>query len=101
MALLRFASEKIGWDQVKVDSSLLPVLKRMNARTSHQQPITHYMPRALPDVSPQQRKGIKSRRIRNVVARLTNTGLPVIVLLCNTKLSSTLDFRFYIVTSIF
>ena len=74
LTLLRFASEKIGWDQIKVDSSLLPVLKRMNARTSHQQPITHYLPRALPDVGPLQRKGIKSRRIRNVVARLTNTG---------------------------
>lgn len=71
----------MGWNQEKVDEILLPVLKRMNARESQrQQKITQFLP-SLPSTSSsslsltspgtKQRRSIKSRRIRNVVARLT------------------------------
>ena len=58
-----------------MDEILLPVLKRMNARESQrQQKITQFLPStSSPSLaSPtKQRRSIKSRRIRNVVARLT------------------------------
>ena len=69
----------MGWSQEKVDEILLPVLKRMNARESQRQrKITQFLP-SLPSSSSspslasptKQRRSIKSRRIRNVVARLT------------------------------
>lgn len=77
----RFTFEKMGWRQEKVDEILLPVLKRMNARESQRQPkITQFLP-SLPSSSSssppslasltKQRRSIKSKRIRNVVARLT------------------------------
>lgn len=60
----------MGWSQEKVDEILLPVLKRMNARESQtQKKITQFMS-SLPSPSKQKRT-IKSKRIRNVVARLT------------------------------
>ena len=71
--------EKMGWSQEKVDEMLLPVLKRINARESQrQQKITQFL-LSLPSSSSspslasptKQRRAIKSRRIRNVVARLT------------------------------
>ena len=71
----RFAFEKMGWSQERVDDLLLPVLKRMNARESQtQKKITEFLPAigpTSPPASVKQRRAIKSRRIRNVVARLT------------------------------
>ena len=66
----------MGWSQDKVDELLLPVIKRMNARDSQtQKKITQFMP-AITTTSPSssssgRKRVIKSKRIRNVVARLT------------------------------
>ena len=63
----------MGWTQEKVDEILLPVLKRVNARESQtQKKITEFLPTIGPTSPPnRQKRVIKSRRIRNVVARLT------------------------------
>lgn len=68
----RFAFERINWDQTKVDSLLLPLLRRLN---SEQKLITHYLGRSpLSQEPPPPQKSIKSKRIRNVVARFTHKG---------------------------
>ena len=62
------------WNQDKVDDILLPVLKRMNMRESQtQKKITQFLAPApiLTSLPTKQKRAIKSKRIRNVVARLT------------------------------
>ena len=70
-----------------MDEILLPVLKRMNARESQrQQKITQFLPSTSSSSSlaspTKQRRSIKSRRIRNVVARLT-AGTQAVTQYCN------------------
>jgi len=65
---LRFAGTKMGWEQAKVDALLLPLLKRLN---SEQRSLTDFW-KKVPAQKEAPARGIKSKRIRNVVARLKN-----------------------------
>ena len=86
MYVTRYALDKMGWAQDKVDEVLLPVLKRMNTKEP-QKKISHYFSSS-PSSSgsglqqQQQRKSIKSQRIRNVVASLTSEGDCVLCTVC-------------------
>jgi hypothetical protein len=62
----KFMSGHVGWNQDRVDSVLLPVLKRTSDRERR---ITSYFTPSLPNaLSPT----ITSKRLRNVVARITD-----------------------------
>lgn len=64
----RFALEKFGWSTSATDKTLLPVLKRATISLTKQPQMTQYFP---PPLTQSFRGAHKSKRMRNVVARLT------------------------------
>ena len=66
-----FAESRIGWKEEKVNEVLLPVLKKMNAKDSTQTKVTQFFTKSTaPQSTATRGKAIKSRRIRNAIARI-------------------------------